>query len=42
LKKGAHATFIATQLLAKHDENYMPPNLAKALKAKTPHKDGTP
>ncbi len=24
--------FIATEILAKHDENYMPPELAKALK----------
>ncbi len=24
--------FVATQLLAKHDENYMPPEVAKALK----------
>lgn len=28
--------FIATQLLAKHDENYMPPEVAKAMK---PHYD---
>lgn len=25
--------FVATQVLAKHDENYMPPEVAKALKA---------
>ena len=28
-------TFIATQILAKHDENYMPPEVAKSLKDKT-------
>ena len=26
--------FIATEVLAKHDENYMPPEVAKALKEK--------
>lgn len=30
--------FTATQLLAKHDENYMPPEVAKALKRA--HDDG--
>ena len=25
-------TFVATEILAKHDENYMPPEVAKALK----------
>ncbi|MBM3618210.1 MAG: cytochrome c maturation protein CcmE [Alphaproteobacteria bacterium] len=28
--------FIATKLLAKHDENYMPPEVAKAIKDKNP------
>ncbi len=27
--------FIATELLAKHDENYMPPEVARALKKNT-------
>lgn len=27
----AHGTFIATQLLAKHDENYVPPDMKKAM-----------
>ncbi len=27
-----NGVFIATQLLAKHDENYMPPEVAKSLK----------
>lgn len=27
----AQGIFIATQILAKHDENYMPPNVYKAL-----------
>jgi len=30
---GAGGVFLATQILAKHDERYMPPELAKALKA---------
>jgi len=29
---GADGVFRATQVLAKHDENYMPPEVAKALK----------
>lgn len=28
--------FVATKLLAKHDENYMPPEVAKAIKDKNP------
>ena len=32
-------TFAATELLAKHDEKYMPPEVAKALKKA--HKEGT-
>lgn len=31
-KLDADGTFIATQLLAKHDENYMPPEVARAMK----------
>jgi len=27
-----NGTFIATEVLAKHDENYMPPEVADALK----------
>ena len=30
-KLGANGYFIADQVLAKHDENYMPPEAAKAL-----------
>ena len=30
-KLGADGTFSATQVLAKHDENYMPPEAAQAL-----------
>ena len=31
-KLGADGVFIATEVLAKHDENYMPPDAARALK----------
>ncbi|MBA1330713.1 cytochrome C biogenesis protein CcmE, partial [Candidatus Endoriftia persephone str. Guaymas] len=31
-------TFIASEVLAKHDENYMPPEVAAALK--TSHEEG--
>jgi cytochrome c-type biogenesis protein CcmE len=31
-KLDAEGTFLATTVLAKHDENYMPPEVAKALK----------
>jgi cytochrome c-type biogenesis protein CcmE len=31
-KMGADGTFIATEVLAKHDEKYMPPEVADALK----------
>ncbi|MGQ0501486.1 MAG: cytochrome c maturation protein CcmE [Panacagrimonas sp.] len=34
LEKGA---FVATEVLAKHDENYMPPELAASLKTDTGH-----
>ena len=30
----AHGVFIADSVLAKHDENYMPPEVAKALEEK--------
>lgn len=29
---GADGVFVAREILAKHDENYMPPEVAKALK----------
>jgi cytochrome c-type biogenesis protein CcmE len=32
-KLDASGTFIADEVLAKHDEKYMPPELAKSLKA---------
>jgi cytochrome c-type biogenesis protein CcmE len=32
-KLGASGVFEADQVLAKHDENYMPPEAAAALKA---------
>jgi cytochrome c-type biogenesis protein CcmE len=31
-KLGPDGLFIATEVLAKHDENYMPPEAAEALK----------
>lgn len=34
--------FAASSVLAKHDENYMPPEVAKALKARGVWKDGDP
>ncbi len=30
-RMGSDGTFIASEVLAKHDENYMPPEVAKAL-----------
>lgn len=30
---GEDQVFVATRILAKHDENYMPPQVAEALKA---------
>lgn len=35
-------TFVARTVLAKHDENYMPPEVAKKLKAQGHWKDGAP
>ena len=32
-EKNSNGTFIADEVLAKHDENYMPPEVADALKA---------
>ena len=34
-KLGDDGLFVATEVLAKHDENYMPPEVAKALKQKS-------
>ena len=31
---GESGVFVATRILAKHDENYMPPQVAEALKGK--------
>lgn len=39
-KFGAENIFIADELLAKHDEKYMPPEVAKALKASGRWKEG--
>ena len=33
-KLAEDGTFLADSVLAKHDENYMPPEVAKALEAK--------
>jgi cytochrome c-type biogenesis protein CcmE len=33
-KVGADGTFVADTVLAKHDENYMPPEVAKSLQEK--------
>jgi cytochrome c-type biogenesis protein CcmE len=43
-KLGADGTFIATEVLAKHDEKYMPPEVADALKraGKAPDAAGPP
>lgn len=34
-------TFVATEVLAKHDETYMPPEVVEALKAQGVYKDPT-
>lgn len=46
-KLSPEGTFLADSVLAKHDENYMPPEVAKALEAKgvklgkgAPHPEG--
>ncbi len=38
-KLGADGVFHANQVLAKHDENYMPPEAAEALKKAAAHKE---
>ena len=38
---GAHGEFIATEVLAKHDENYMPPEAQHAIDAAQQAKRGT-
>lgn len=35
-KLAGNDLFVASQILAKHDENYMPPEVAAALKGKVP------
>ena len=37
---GSDGVFVAEEVLAKHDENYMPPEVAEAIKAA--QKNGTP
>lgn len=37
---GADGVFVAREVLAKHDENYMPPEVAKAIKDAGQWKDG--
>ena len=37
---GADGVFVAREVLAKHDENYMPPEVAKALKDAGQWRDG--
>jgi cytochrome c-type biogenesis protein CcmE len=34
-KLNSNGAFVAQEVLAKHDENYMPPEIAAAMKAKT-------
>ena len=34
---GADKVFVATEVLAKHDENYMPPQVAKSMKTPAGH-----
>jgi cytochrome c-type biogenesis protein CcmE len=31
VRAGTEATFVATEVLAKHDENYMPPEAMQAI-----------
>lgn len=38
----ADGSFRATEVLAKHDENYMPPEVAEALQGKAPGTAGYP
>ena len=37
---GGDGVFMAREVLAKHDENYMPPEVAKALRESGQWKDG--
>jgi cytochrome c-type biogenesis protein CcmE len=37
----ANGLFVADEVLAKHDENYMPPEVAESLKAKPPQPETT-
>lgn len=39
---GTDGTFAAAEILAKHDENYMSPEVADALNRASMHPDGTP
>jgi cytochrome c-type biogenesis protein CcmE len=39
---GADGVFMAREILAKHDENYMPPEVADALKKAGRWKEGAP
>ncbi len=41
-KLGPDGTFVATEVLAKHDEKYMPPEVADALKRAGKAPDGMP
>jgi cytochrome c-type biogenesis protein CcmE len=36
-KLGGDGVFVASEVLAKHDENYMPPEVAAALKKSNPN-----
>ena len=36
----AHGTFVADEVLAKHDEKYMPPEVARSLKARGLWREG--
>jgi cytochrome c-type biogenesis protein CcmE len=39
---GPNGVFVAQEVLAKHDENYMPPEVAEMMEGKMPHKVGGP
>ncbi|MFW2440350.1 MAG: cytochrome c maturation protein CcmE [Arenicellales bacterium] len=41
-KLNAKGIFVATEVLAKHDENYMPPEVADALEKAEKMKSGSP
>jgi cytochrome c-type biogenesis protein CcmE len=40
-RMGANGLFVADEVLAKHDENYMPPEVAESLKAHPPSPETT-